>query len=252
MRDAHRMKERFDLSLDNRQVVSLLIGALVVLGAVFVLGVVVGKKLAGSEETRQADDILSALDRKAEQPTPAAGEVPLTFQDELTKKHPDAPSTAEPARPPEPKPALLRPAETAATPEVEVPDKAAPSAPGELPVGAGKVTQAAVATRAAQREADLKDAFARAAPARPPSGAVTGGDFTLQLSATQSRAEADRFAAKLRDRGYAPYIVKAEVPGRGTWYRVRMGSFPTKDAAQRYLSDFKRETQLPAYLAPSK
>ena len=333
MRDAHRMKERFDLSLDNRQVVSLLIGGLVVLGAVFVLGVVVGKKLAGSAETRHADDILSALDRKAEQPAPPTPEVPLTFQDELTKKHPDAPTVPPPARAGESKPAASHPSEGSASsatsaavhqaesgpvaneggaaalrdlPGIEeekrpsaasrdltagsekeeavvpatersaapasrdvttAPEKrvAAPPrnatagaekrvrvASRDLPAGAGKVKQAAVPTRAAQREGAIKDTEVRAAPARPPQGAVTGGAFTLQLSSTQSHEEADRFAAKLRDRGYAPYIVKAEVPGRGTWYRVRMGSFATKAAAQHYLADFKRETQLQAIVAPSK
>jgi cell division septation protein DedD len=56
----------------------------------------------------------------------------------------------------------------------------------------------------------------------------------------------------LREKGYAPYIVTAEVPGKGTWYRVRMGSFPTKDAATRYLQDFKRETQAEAFVASTK
>jgi cell division septation protein DedD len=93
----------------------------------------------------------------------------------------------------------------------------------------------------------LKDAIARAT--QRPTEAVPGGAFTLQISAFQNRPEAERFAAKLRDRGYAPYIVTAEVPNKGTWYRVRMGSFPSKDAASRYLSDFKRETQLQAFVA---
>ena len=52
MRDTHRMREKYDLSLDSRQVVSLLIGGIVVLGAVFVLGVLVGKKLAGTRPLR--------------------------------------------------------------------------------------------------------------------------------------------------------------------------------------------------------
>ena len=52
MRDTHRMREKYDLSLDSRQVVSLLIGGIVVLGAVFVLGVLVGKKLAGAAARR--------------------------------------------------------------------------------------------------------------------------------------------------------------------------------------------------------
>jgi septal ring-binding cell division protein DamX len=251
MRDAHRMKERFDLSLDNRQVGSLLIGGIVVLGAVFVLGVVVGKKLAGNEETRQADDILSALDRKADQAAPAAAEVPLTFQEELTRKRADPVAAVEPKSLPEPEPAA---AEVAPSPKqpAQAPESAAASAESpKRAIGEGKVEQAAVPTRAAEREGGLADAFDRAA-ARPPAEAVKGGAFTLQLSASQSREEADRFVRRLRDRGYAPYIVKAEVAGKGTWYRVRMGSFPTKDAAQRYLADFKRETQLSAFVAASE
>ena len=42
MRDAHRMKEKYELSLDNRQIVSMTVGGLIVVAAVFVLGVVVG------------------------------------------------------------------------------------------------------------------------------------------------------------------------------------------------------------------
>ena len=38
------------------------------------------------------------------------------------------------------------------------------------------------------------------------------------------------------------------MPGRGLFYRVRMGSFPNKDAAQTYLQDFKRETRLDGYV----
>ncbi|MBX5481078.1 MAG: SPOR domain-containing protein [Myxococcaceae bacterium] len=253
MRDAHRMKEKFDLSLDNRQIVSLLIGGLVVLGAVFVLGVVVGKKLAGNQTTAQAPDLLTALDRKAE-------DVPLTFQDVLTQKSPPlevaaAPEPAPKAPPPAPKPAPPPPQEAVAEakpqPAAEAPAPVAEAKAGpkdEEPAG----VDAEAATLTATHDGGLKDAFARATSpktAKPPAEAKTGGAYTLQLSASQSREEADRFAARLRDRGYAPFVIKAEVPGRGTWYRVRMGSFPTRDAATRYLNDFKRETQIEAFVA---
>ena len=66
MRDTHRMREKYDLSLDSRQVVSLLIGGIVVLGAVFVLGVLVGKKLAGTPRADHAPDLLTALDHKSD------------------------------------------------------------------------------------------------------------------------------------------------------------------------------------------
>ncbi len=75
---------------------------------------------------------------------------------------------------------------------------------------------------------------------------VLNGTWTLQLSAYQTKSEAERFVGGLRDKGYAPYIVEAAIPGKGTWYRVRMGRFSTKDAAGRYLQDFRRETALNA------
>lgn len=293
MRDAHRMKEKFDVSLDNRQIVSLLIAGIVVMGAVFVLGVVVGKKLAGNAQTASAPDLLSALDANAQALQDVQKDAPLTFQDELTRKTASEPVAAAPAPKAAVKPAAPAPADKpvaaapvpklAPTPDPdtgelppEEPEEEtetvvaaeAPSAPTAVAVKpesvkpepvkvepvvkavpvSGKVEVAAVPTRTTNKEAGtLKEAIARAA--QPPAQAVKGGAFTLQLSAFQDRQEADRFAARLRDRGYAPYILTAEVPGKGTWYRVRMGSFASKDAASRYLSDFKRETQLDAFVA---
>lgn len=293
MRDAHRMKEKFDVSLDNRQIVSLLIAGIVVMGAVFVLGVVVGKKLSGDAQTAAAPDLLSALDANAQVLNDARQEPALTFPDELTRKTsaeplPPLPAAKPAAKPepakvaakpevkPEPEPAKVaaKPAALAPTPDPdtgelpaqddaqdEAPAVAARPEPKPEPVKVaakpepvkGKVEETPVPTRTAARDGGMKEAIARAQqlPAAPPrpAEAVKGGAFTLQLSAFQTRPDADRFAARLRDRGYAPYILAAEVPGKGTWYRVRMGSFASKEAAGRYLTDFKRETQLDAYVA---
>ncbi|QRK06106.1 SPOR domain-containing protein [Archangium violaceum] len=290
MRDAHRMKEKFDVSLDNRQIVSLLIAGIIVMGAVFVLGVVVGKKLAGNAQAAAAPDLLSALDANAQALQQAReAEQPLTFQDELTKRTtpetaPSKPGTVTVAiPPPAPKP---KPAEPPAPTETQA---AEPSAPADVPERNEVIAsptdddyapapKAAEPKPAASKPAETKVAESRPAPSpgkvepapvptrttTPPGGgmkeaiaratqrpteAAPGGAFTLQISAFQNRPEAERFAAKLRDRGYAPYIISAEVPQKGTWYRVRMGSFPSKDAASRYLSDFKRETQIQAFVA---
>jgi DedD protein len=260
------MKEKFDLSLDNRQIVSLLIAGIVVMGAVFVLGVVVGKKLQANTQTAAAQNLLDALDAKAEVLEQVQKEPALTFPDELTRKNPSEPALA--SEPAPAKVAVVKPApeKPAAQEETET-EAAAPEAPSQVaaaPVAApanvakveparGKVAPAPVTARTAAPDGGLKGAIARAQTqqvAARPAGVTPGGAFTLQLSAYQARAEADRFAAKLRDRGYAPYIVAAQVPGKGTWHRVRMGSFATKEAAARYLADFKRETQLQAFVTP--
>src|SRR5499425_3275644 len=109
MRDTHRMREKYDLSLDSRQVVSLLIGGIVVLGAVFVLGVLVGKKLAGTPRADHAPDLLTALDHKSDALERARAAPPLTFQEELTKPAASAPTAMHPPDVPAPAPTAAPP-----------------------------------------------------------------------------------------------------------------------------------------------
>lgn len=226
------MNGKYQFSFDNRHVVSGLVAAAVVLGAVFVLGVVVGKKVALDQRAAQAPDLLTALDDKS-----AAIEKPatptLTFQEELTKSSP-APSTP-PAVSPAPAQAAPQALARATSAPVEAkPELAAVPAPSE-PVRGARPPQLA------------RPVVPVKAQSAKPEG--KSGIFTLQLSSTQTRADANRFAARLREKGYAPTVVEAQVPGRGTWYRVRLGNFSSRETATRFLTDFRRETQLDAYVA---
>jgi cell division septation protein DedD len=194
MRDPNprvRARERFQLSLDGRQVAATVVAALVVLGVVFVLGLNVGKQIASRRgEVVRAGD-LDALDRVPAAPAPARPE-PLTFHDRLTKEKPAPPPPADaPAKP----------------------------APAPAPAPAAPVP----------------------APLRP---------WTVQLAAAEDRAEAERLATRFAALG--PRIEEAVIPGKGRFFRVRVGSFDTKDAAQRYLRDVGRETGAKGIVTPSR
>ena len=230
MRDSHRLKEKYELSLDNSQIISITVASLVVLGGVFMLGVVVGKKLSAETAAlqQQPADLLGQLDRKTDALETVKADAALTFQDELTRK---VPTEAPMVKPPEPVAVAKVPDAAIATPESVKPLAETP-----------KVDS--VATRTVDG-GGLKEAFGKAAQ-KPPTETAPDGTWTVQLSAYQDKAEADRFAAGLRDKGYAPYIVEASIPGKGTWFRVRMGRFGTKDAASRYMDDFRRETAMNA------
>jgi len=270
------MREKYDLSLDSRQVVSLLIGGIVVLGAVFVLGVLVGKKLAGTPRADHAPDLLTALDHKSDALERARATPPLTFQEELTKPAASTPTAITPPPTPAASPAARAPAATtpAATPastaSVTPATTTTPSKPASS-LHPAAVPATTVATEAkpekkptekkvepAARPPPAESVATRSTPAaahpspKVPEATSATGAFPLQLGASLNRDDAERQAARLREKGYAPYIVTAEVPGKGTWYRVRMGSFPTKDAATRYLQDFKRETQAEAFVASTR
>jgi photosystem II stability/assembly factor-like uncharacterized protein/cell division septation protein DedD len=56
--------------------------------------------------------------------------------------------------------------------------------------------------------------------------------FTVQVASRQSEAEALAEMAKLAAAGLPAHIVRANVPGKGVWYRVRYGRFGTLAEAQ--------------------
>jgi cell division protein FtsN len=57
--------------------------------------------------------------------------------------------------------------------------------------------------------------------------------YTLQLASYPEKEAADGDVKKMKQRGYAAFIVAADVPGKGTWYRVRLGSFSNKNTAEK-------------------
>ena len=245
MRDQHKLKEKYEL--DNRQIITITFFGLVLIGGAFVLGMMVGRKLQADQMPENKIDLLSSLDKKTENLDAMQRDASLTFQQELTR----APSkmVADPA------PIIVPPPAPVAVAKLE-PVKAEPviEKKVESPLVKSDVPKSdEIATRMAPNKdaGALRDAIARAqrpAEAQRPTEATPDGTWTLQLSAYQEKAEADRFSAGLRDRGYAPYTVEATVSGKGTWYRVRMGRFLSKEAAGRYLADFKRETQIEAFV----
>lgn len=256
MRDDHRLKEKYEISLDSRQVVTLTVAVLVVLGGVFVLGVVVGKKLSAEARPTQPADLLTTLDQKATGLDEASqSDASLTFQDELTRKAPEpapapAVAAAQPKAPEERQPEapkvdsgkLADAFAVAARPD-------AGTAPRVVEVKLPEAVREEPVTTRTRDGGALKDAFGRVQ--KPPETAPDG-TWTLQLAAYQDHAEAERFAAGLRDKGYGPYLVEAAIPGKGTWFRVRLGHFASKDAATGYLNDFKRETSMPAIVTTTR
>lgn len=100
-------------------------------------------------------------------------------------------------------------------------------------------------TRAANDAAQLGAAAEPAAPAGKEGG------YQLQVSSFRSQSEAEHFAAQLRARGHKAYVLEARVPNRGTWYRVRIGPFPSQSAAASYRVGFEgREHVVPFIVQP--
>jgi cell division protein FtsN len=57
--------------------------------------------------------------------------------------------------------------------------------------------------------------------------------YTLQIASYQDKQAAEDEVKKMKKQGYAAFIVSSLLPEKGTWYRVRLGSFTSKAAAEK-------------------
>lgn len=67
----------------------------------------------------------------------------------------------------------------------------------------------------------------------------SSGSYTVQIASFPDLEIARKMERTLLSKAYPAYIEKAELPGRGTWYRVRVGKFTTKEEARQYGSDIQ-------------
>jgi cell division septation protein DedD len=213
MRDAERLRERRQFSLDDRQLVALAICALLLFSGVFSLGVLIGHRTAGAV------------------PQPASGTRELAALDAQARR-PQAAPVSEPAKAPTPAPAQ-------------------PAAPAEIPqpVRAATVVPAPPQPTAVPPSSTPAPAAAPPALAPPPRDL---GAFTVQVGASQDRGEAARLQNRVRTAGLRPYVVEARLGGKGTWYRVRVGAFRDRESATRFRKDVERELRLLAVVMPSR
>jgi cell division septation protein DedD len=221
-----RVRERFELALDGRQIASIVVGALVTVSAVFVLGLQMGQHLAARQALASRPADLAALDRPLASPGAPAAAPALQFADKLPRQKPAPPPPLEPARP----------ASTAAT--VPPPAPPQPAAPAAL--------AAAAPERAAPPAGEV------VVPAPPPAAATAtataGKAFTVQLASATLREDANKVVARVK--GHGPRIVEADVPGKGHYFRVRVGRFDDREAAERFRDDLARETGMQGVVMP--
>jgi DedD protein len=119
-----------------------------------------------------------------------------------------------------------------------LPSKAPPAAP--LGLGRPQDVLAQLAKQAA-------------APTGPSAEQGNAGGYQLQASSFRDEPEAQQFATALRQHGHRAYVETAQLLGRGTWYRVRVGPFKSQREALTYRAEFeKRERLAPFLVEPPK
>ena len=65
------------------------------------------------------------------------------------------------------------------------------------------------------------------------------GRYTIQVGAFQKEEEARQIVNNLKSKGYPAFIKATDIPGKGTLYRVRIGTFNTRVTAKLYATNLK-------------
>jgi len=259
-READLYKDKIEVSLDGRQIFYLFFGGAVIVGLVFVLGVMVGRRVEARGHTDRARnaatvDPLAALDR-------LEGGNGLSFQGALRAA--DGPATdvektiaALPKK--DDKPAKKDEA------KVEVKAEPKPEAKKDEPKLDAK-KPAAKPPEPKKDEPKKVDAKAEAKkdePAKPdvakkpdPKADVAKKDepkndkpvdkpaprFALQLASFQDKAEAQAYLEQVKANGLPAYVTEADVDGK-TFFRVRVGKYSSVDAASDAKVDIDKTTK---------
>lgn len=214
IRDADRFKDKIELSLDNRQVFFVFFGGAVIASLVFVLGVMVGKRLEARDRVADKADTSAAID-------------PLAALDEL---------------------AADEEADDLAFENVLIGD----ADEKNRPLGQADMAPTVAPAEIVEMKPERKARALAAAPAKEVAAAEKKAagppKFTLQLSSFQDRDEATTFVDKIAAAGYEPYIVRSDVPDRGVFYRVRLGHFPEWQAALDAKTEFEKRQHIIAYV----
>ena len=71
--------------------------------------------------------------------------------------------------------------------------------------------------------------------------AESGRRFTIQIAASKDIKVADRLIGELKQKGLPAYRESAQIPGKGLWYRVRVGGFYDRAEAKKYLAGLKQK-----------
>ena len=253
-REAEKLKDRFEVSLDTRQIFLMFCSCAVVLGLVFAGGVVVGKRLP-AESASVGDDPLALLDR-LEPASEVKPDVEFTYPETLgasatdksnrqtvskvaAKRSKSSSRRGQAATAPRKK--LAKRKETMATPA----KRSAPAGLSDTPEprrgsarqsAAGTGLRKPIATGAKHALPPQK----KRAPARP---------YTLQLSSFRDQLEAELFVKKLARAGVHARVQRTAIPRRGTWYRVRVGQYDSWKEAVAAKSAFEKDQRIIAYVA---
>jgi cell division protein FtsN len=206
-------------------------GVIVVLVLTFALGITVGQKWsphrgAGQTAAEPARKPGAPVARRSGLTDPVPERPPqekLTFYQTLTAPMSTVPAPTQVSVPAKPEPAKPRPsAERVST------DRPVAATPPSVP----------------------KPGQPAERPSAPRAGEARTGDWAVQVGVFKDRGQAESVRRPLAASGFDAYLTAVAAADGQTHYKVRMGSFKTREEAGRMAERVRQERSLTAFVTP--
>ncbi len=98
-----------------------------------------------------------------------------------------------------------------------------------------KIIKKAEPTESGAGKPSQKPPIASKSKTRPP---VT--TYTIQVASLKNARDADRLVAELKKKGFHAQRVIGKIPGKGIWYRIRIGDYKSMTSARYTLNKLKK------------
>ena len=74
---------------------------------------------------------------------------------------------------------------------------------------------------------------------------AAGPIYTIQAASVKDPKDADQLVQKLKKSGYPAYRAIGKIPGKGIWFRVRIGKYKSKSEAMGIMKKLKKDGMKP-------
>ena len=74
------------------------------------------------------------------------------------------------------------------------------------------------------------------------------GRYAIQIGSYQNKERANALIDTLKKKGYHAYLVTTVIPKKGTFYRIRVGHYKTREEAEKYSSEMKQKDKISNYV----
>ncbi len=205
-----------EIILERKQAIILFSGGIIALILIFILGMLFGRNLASRKYARkQAKVAKEAYFPK--KPAPPAQPSPEKKSEQEKKQ-------------------VLEKIEEQKPPSELVAKSPAPEEQ-KAPSKESKQIEEII-EKAQKAPAEKKESKAEEKPQEKPAEKPQA-IYTIQVASFPEKASAEELVKKLKEKKWQAYLEPAEIPGKGTYWRVYVGKYSSKEQADKALVIFK-------------